>query len=451
MRNLTVLIAGLFLFLSATETNGQAAQDCAIKYNLFKGDVQSAKYDKAYINWVHLMDKCPDLSINIYKLGDKLVEARFETASDKTKAFEDVKRNYEQRLKYYPNVDAAKVHSDYAVFLIDNKMATEEEVFMILEKAYKIDPTRMSVTNIFRYFQGVTDKNKDDNPQLVFDTYDDVLKSVGNKLANYNEKLNPLLEKEEAGTIDAKEKRLLHAYTVNSRALGQIEGGLDAIIIELSTCERLIPLFTKALETNRDNVDWLKSAVSRLYNKECTEDPFYDTIVEAYVKASPSPEASVFYAGILYKKGKVTEAMDYYKQAVTQETDNLKKASYLFKIAQFFEKRGQKSQARSNAYLALQNNPNLGNAYLLIARLYASSANSCGNDEFEKKMVYVAALNKAYRAKTVDPSISSRADSYIKSYNGSKPDSKVIFTANKTPGSSYRVGCWIGETVTIPK
>ena len=46
-----------------------------------------------------------------------------------------------------------------------------------------IDPTRMSVRNIYRYFQGITDTYKDTNPQKVFDTYDDVLESVGEKLS----------------------------------------------------------------------------------------------------------------------------------------------------------------------------------------------------------------------------------------------------------------------------
>ena len=104
----------------------------------------------------------------------------------------------------------------------------------------------------------------------------------------------------------------------------------------------------------------------------------------------------------------------------------------------------------ANQIQLVENNPNLGNAYLLIARLYASSANSCGSDEFEKKMVYVAALNKAIRARSVDPSISDRANSYIKSYSASKPDKTLIFTKGKTPGTSFRIGCWIGETVTIP-
>ena len=65
-------------------------------------------------------------------------------------------------------------------------------IFAILEKAYNIDPTKMGVKNLYLYFQGVTDRNKDTNPQKVFDTYDDVLESVSEKLEGYAAKLIPL-------------------------------------------------------------------------------------------------------------------------------------------------------------------------------------------------------------------------------------------------------------------
>jgi tetratricopeptide (TPR) repeat protein len=450
MKKITFLIAGLFLLISAAETNGQA-QDCTLKYNLFKGDVTSKKYDKAHAHLIYLMDSCATLSVNIYKYGGDVAEVRFKEATNKKEAFVLVKRIYEQRLLNYPDKDAAKVHSDFATFIDRNNMGTDDEIFAILEKAYQLDASRLGVVNLYKYFQGITDRNKDTNPQLVFDTYDDVLESVAAKLAEYALKLSPLQAKEEAGEVlDGREKRLLRAYTINSKALGQVEGGLDNIIIKLSTCERLIPLYARDFEENRTNVVWLKRAVSRMYNKDCTDDPLYDTLVEAYVEANPSPEASVFYAGILYKKGRVSEAMDYYKKAVDQEPDAMKRANNLLKIAQLFEKKGQRSQARSYANQALRNNSNLGNAYLLIARLYAASANDCGSSEFEKRMVYVAALNKAKRAIAVDPSIYSKASSYIKSYSAQKPSKKVIFTANIQPGSSYEIVCWVGETVKVP-
>ena len=91
-----------------------------------------------------------------------------------------------------------------------------------------------------------------------------------------------------------------------------------------------------------------------------------------------------------------------------------------------------------------------GKPILLIAQAYASSANGCGTDEFSKRMVYVAAKNKAAQAKKVDPSLTSRANRYIKSYSASAPSKKLIFTEGKTSGASHKIGCWIGETVRIP-
>jgi hypothetical protein len=113
-------------------------------------------------------------------------------------------------------------------------------------------------------------------------------------------------------------------------------------------------------------------------------------------------------------------------------------------------RKGNNIEARNYALKALSYRSNLGRAYLLISTLYAGSANSCGNDEFSKRMVYVAALEKAYKAKAVDPSISSLAERYISSYAANIPTKKLIFVEGKESGSSFRIGCWIGETVRVP-
>ena len=184
MRKITFLLAATIFFVSA-KTNGQedAKRECLIKYNLFKGDFKSKKYDDAYPNWTYLMDNCQDLSVNIYKYGADI-------AQDVKKDPALAKKVYEQRLQYFPEHDdlknnLAKFHSDYATYLAKNKLASETEIFNILEIAYKISPRDMSVKNIYKYFQGVTDKYKDIKPQKVFDTYDDVIESVGEKLDDY--------------------------------------------------------------------------------------------------------------------------------------------------------------------------------------------------------------------------------------------------------------------------
>ncbi len=440
MKQLTYVIASLFLFVGVNNINAQASQDCTIKYNLLKGDVKTKKYAEAKKNLHPLMANCPTLSVNIYKYG--------AIAAEKTKDHALVTKVYETRLANFPNKDAAKAHSDYADYLIKNNLSTDDEIFAILEKAYKISPKDMSVKNIYRYFQGVTDRYKDTDPQRVFNAYDDVMESVEEKLDDYTKKLAPLQAKEEAGTLDAKETRRLKAYTINSKALGKVEGGLDNIISEIATCERLIPIYSRDFEANKTDGVWLKRAVSRMYNKGCQTDPLFEKLATAYADVTQSADAYNFLAGVLDKNGDANGAAQMREKAFNLETDPFKKAKLKLIAAQESRDRGRLSKARSLAYEALKYNPNLGKAYLLIGAMYAQSANSCGSDEFEKRMVYVAALNMAYKAQRVDPS--SNAGRYIKNYKGNVPSKKLIFTKGVASGSSHKIGCWIGETVRVP-
>ena len=103
---------------------------------------------------------------------------------------------------------------------------------------------------------------------------------------------------------DKKNRRIYQAIISN---LALVERGLDSKLAAISTCDRLIPFNKKNFEEYKSDPTWLKRAVNRMFNKECTDDPFYDTLVEAYVKAEPSPNASVFYAGILMKKGETNK------------------------------------------------------------------------------------------------------------------------------------------------
>jgi hypothetical protein len=98
---------------------------------------------------------------------------------------------------------------------------------------------------------------------------------------------------------------------------------------------------------------------------------------------------------------------------------------------------------------AISLNPNMGRAYLFIASLYATSVNSCGTNEFEKRMTYVAAYNKAVRASKVDPSMSSVARKFIRNYKANFPSKKVIFTEGVKEGDTFKVKCWINESVKI--
>lgn len=440
MKKITYLLTGLFLFVATAGVKAQSSQDCTVKYGLFSGNYKTKNYAEAKPQLLELLEKCPKLSVSVYQYGSKIA------AKDKDHAL--MKRLYEMRLENFPNKGAAKAHSDYAKYLAKNKLGTDDEIFSILEKAYKISPKDMSVKNIYVYFQGVTDRFKDSDTQKVFDTYDDVMESIEEKLDDYRKKIGALQKQEEAGHLGAKGKKNLNAFTKNSALLGKVEGGLDNIISEIATCPRLIPIYTRDYEANKTNGTWLKRAVSRMYNKGCQSDPLYEKLARSYADVTQSADAFNFVAGVLSKKGDEAGAAQMREKAFNLETDPIKKAKLKLRAAQNAKDAGRKAEARRLALEALTYNPNYGKAYLLIAHLYAKSANSCGKNEFEKRMVYAAALKMARKAQSVDPS--SNAGRYISSYRGQLPSKKLIFSEGVQPGSSHRVGCWIGETVRVP-
>ena len=448
-KKITHLTMVLFLFvgisnLYAQDKYGSEPEKCKNNLSLFHESVKGKNFTDAYDYWMWCFQNCPKGSKLIYSDGLKIAKDKYKKGEKEAagKLIDDI---YTQRIKYFPD-NLGKVYSDWAISL-DKRGASKEKVFEKLEAGFKADPSGLSVKNMAKFFQEVTNRNKDTNVQKVFDTYDDVLEAVNIKIDKLTKELDLINAKEAKGLpLTSKEKRKQKNNAINLRGLGQAEGALDQIIGEVATCDRLIPLYKKGFDGHKTDAKWLRRAASRLNAKECTADAMYPKIVEAYVNADPSPNAYVFYAKVLEERGQKSEALKYRNKAIDLETDPYKKAEYLYKIARTM----YGSQARSYARRALKHRPSMGHAYLLISRLYAKSANSCGTDEFSKRMVYVAAVNMARKAKSVDPSISSTANKYIKSYSASMPSKKLLFTMGLKSGTPHKIGCWIGETVRVP-
>ncbi len=488
----TILIIGMFLFLGITfsvnaqDKFGSEPDKCKTNLSLFNEAAKMKNYDAAYEPWKWCVDNCPTSSKVLYKYGIIMAEVKYDKAGgvikpvkgkkitqtddiikigkqyfDTSKAnkaelanlAKEVEKVYELRIKYFPD-NLGKVYSDWANFLFKRAVLEEkpqkDAIFEKLGQSFRADPTGMSVKNLGKYFQVYTAHHKDTNPQMVFDMYDDITDAVGLKIDKYSKDLDALNKKEESSSLSTKDKRKKRAREVNLTALGQVEGLLDNTLSEIATCERLVPLYKDNFEKNKTDVKWLKRAVSRLNQKGCTEANIYPKMVEAYVNAAPSSDAYVFYAGILMDQNQTNKAVEYFNKAISLESDPYKKAKYYYRVALIFKKKGQRSKSRNYAYKALKVRPSMGSAYLLIANLYAASANTCGTTEISKRMVYVAAADKARKAKAVDPSITSTANKYIKSYMGSAPSKKLVFTEGLTSGSPHKVGCWINETVRIP-
>ena len=141
--------------------------------------------------------------------------------------------------------------------------------------------------------------------------------------------------------------------------------------------------------------------------------------------------------------------MSFYNESIELESDNIKKARISYKIATKFKNTRQYSKSREYARAALDFQPSMGRAYLLISNLYASSANNCGTSQFDKRAVYWLAAKEARKAASVDPSIRRTAVKTAESYEGRAPTKTDIFTEGNA-GKLISFKCWIGLSVTVP-
>jgi len=452
-RNLAViallLITGLTSVMAQDSKYGSDPEKCRMNISLFHESVKAKNYAEAEEPWKWVYENCPKASQHIYSDGLKI-------ALDKLKKGDATAENlvneiYTKRVKYFP-INLGKVYSDWANFLLKQK-ASDEQVFEKLNAAFKADPAGMSVKNIFRFFKQVVNKYKDTDTQKVFDTYDEVVEAVNGKIAKMSKEYTVLQKKIENGeTLSKRDQwKVDHEfYEKNLAGLGKIQGGLDGMVEEIATCERLIPLYKKSYEANKSNIVWLKRAAKRLNKKGCSDDPFFVTLIEDWAKADHTSIAVLKYLESIYRKqGRVAEADEIAKKIFNLGTPE-DKARFVYSKANQAFNAHKYAQASRKAREALKYDPSFGKAYLLIGRAYAKSANSCGTNEFEKRMVYVAAANKMAQAKRVDPSISSLANRYLKNYRANYPSKTLIFQRNLKSGDKHKIGCWIGETVRIP-
>jgi tetratricopeptide (TPR) repeat protein len=116
---------------------------------------------------------------------------------------------------------------------------------------------------------------------------------------------------------------------------------------------------------------------------------------------------------------------------------------------------GNLSKARTYYRKAISKKEKFGEAYIAIGDLYASAVNQCSKKMSRNdKAVYWAAVDMYRKAKQIDPSVSSSADSKINTYRKAFPNQEDIFYRDDwEKGQSFTIdyGCysWINETTTV--
>ena len=259
----------------------------------------------------------------------------------------------------------------------------------------------------------------------------------------------------------ANNAKLKAQYEYAKTTMNQVFAQIERNIFD---CEYFVNKIKPTYPGNEDDSEFLKASITTLKQQGCESEssPFLAELEANYAKYANAENerrkaefeannpASV--ANKLYKEGDFNGAINKYKEAIANETDDSKKAGYHNSIASIqFRKLKNKSAARASALKAAGLRPGWGKPYLMIGDMYASSTRSCGKEPWQQRMVVLAAVDKYAYAKRIDsdPDVQAEANKKIGKYSGEKPEKGDVFMAGYKVGGSYKIGCWIGENVKI--
>jgi tetratricopeptide (TPR) repeat protein len=463
-RILLVLFAFSAFFANAQNWGSNDADSirCFENYNNFGQLCNGKDYLQAYEPWMIVYTTCPQASEVVYKFAPKIFDAKIKAEQDPAKKAELIAalmKMYDDWNTYYPGSEA-KVLGQKANDYYDYYPEDAYTAYQMFNAALDVNPGDIQPLYLNNYFNAVIALYKVDtlDSEGLLNAYGAVGEAIEMQTDNWNREITSLTEKDTLGTISSREKRVLdidkRLLEQSTKLMTNIERGLAPLL----TCDRL------GLIYNQENFDkhlgdaaWLRRAEKMLSKErtdtagttDCTDNPIYYLVAQSLYDLEPSAQAARSMGVLSIKNEKYDDAVKYFTDAIAQEADPLKKAKDYLKLAAIHLKTGNLAAAKSDCSAAVRNNENSGDAYLMWANVYAAAAGSCGNNVFEKNAVYWAAIDKAARAKQVDPSVAGRSDKLVSKLRPGIPDKSISFQFGKKEGDRYTIGCWINETITV--
>ena len=418
--------------------HGEDSINCRLNLSLMQTSAKAEAYESALKPWMAVYENCPASSKNIYIYGPRIFKALYEAAPDAAKKKEYLDKTmeiYDTRIKYYGEDDAKGTILAYKAYDYMELMGEKTDqtvVYSWLGEALKEMKGNMNPLDAYSYYmvaslsQYLNDNSKKD--QYLQD-YFTVVGYVDQAIANAksaNDQAN-------ADYLTMVKDGIVKGF-INSGAGG---------------CKTLTEYYADKVEPNKTNKEFLNEVINALGSVGCSETDLYFTAAEYLYHLEPSAGAAIGLANKSLRDKDYDTALKYYDEAANLEKDKNKASDYMMQLAGIFSNQRNFAKARQAANDALQYNPNNGEAYILIAQLYASSANNIFSEPEKAGLVYLVAVDKLQKARAVDPSVAGKANSLINRYSAAFMDTETAFMMGIKPGETVFIPGWIGENTTV--
>lgn len=418
--------------------HGQDSVNCRMNLSLMTVTAKAENYPDAVKTWTSVYNNCPASSKNIYIYGPRIFKALYakETDAAKKKEYLDlIMEIYEKRMTYFSNVDAkgtilAFKAFDYQELMGDN--VDHAVVYKLLGEAIEDMKSEMYPANAYGHYM---------ISSLMMFLQDNTKKDQ--YISDYFRTLEYM--------DDAITSATANDDAANANYLVSVKESIETAFVNSGAgdCKTLQDFYSAKFADNKDNEEFLNKAIGALSQIGCTDTDFYFDLSQNLHRLKPSANSAIGLANRSLQNKDYSSAMTYYEQAAELEQDRDKSSGYMMTLSGILLSQRRYAQARQAAYDALKFNPNNGDAYVLIAKMYASSAEGIFSESEKRGLVFSAAVDKLLKAKSVDPSVSSEANSLINQYSKYYMEKQDTFMMGLKDGESIFVPGWIGETTTI--
>ena len=463
MRFKTILSAMIMLF--SPQISGQEEAErlkygpdkelCEQNLSIYIEFYKQKNYKDAYKPWTYLFNNAPKRTKNIYLHGPKIIKDLIKNLDDQsrfTPLVDSLIMVYDQRNVYYKGKEAYVIGMKGADMYRYKKTSTEglQNSYEELRKAFEMAGNESTASVLNYYFMATTKLVQAKVLQVedLIALFSDLSGVISYKEAKLSQDIYNAEQSEE---LNAKEQKLLKKNKKELKTLGDVKTNLEKTLAPHATCEKLIELYAKNFEQNKDDVAWMKRAAKLLNKKDCTDSDIFFSISEALYNIDPSSSAAANMGIRSLKRKDYEKAEVFYTYALENEPDEINKAQYAFRLAQTYGAMNKYNSAKTYALKAAAFRSGWGEPYLLIGDLYAKTSRQCGElkTEFLKRVGYWAAIDKYEFAKRIDPQLSTKSNERIEKYTEQMPSKTDIFTEGLIDEPTYKIDCWYSETVKI--
>jgi len=393
--------------------------------SMFQQSISNKDYKDAYINWKWLMKYTPFVNNGIYAgyapyMFYQLINAEQDT-NQKLAYFNDMMDMFDKRLARLDSInsfnekvkntkgDVLAVRAEYYNYTAPAMAQAKIDCGYTFEKHYgnysnaikeiKENGGREIEGSVLQNFIAISDayfKQVPSHREQYLQDYMDAKEAC--------EKMLQMAKEAQAEGDTAKAQQLVAKYDA---PLAQIEATFATS--GAADREQVIALYEKTIESKKDDLNYLRSAMTLMSNADCDDADIYYKAAQYAYAIEPTFESSIGLGQLEQKNGNMNKMMEYYNKAIELCKNDATKGQICMKIASGLRKSKQFTGASNYLDKAKSYNADLAGKALIQK---ATISTQLGQ--------YDEAISLARQATAADITVSGTADRLIASIQKAK-------------------------------